>query len=167
MRKSLVLILGVALLSASAGAWTAQQVQPASVKLTPPIEDVLVAVRSDLQGERADIMAKNITLTAEQAAKFWPMFEQYQKEQNAIMDEQMKGIQRYVDTYETLDDTGALALIKTHLDRDAQMVALRQKWLPEFQKIVPARIAARVIQIDRRLSFVHQVEFSARIPLIH
>jgi hypothetical protein len=34
----------------------------------------------------ADTLAKNLTLTAEQAAKFWPVFEQYQKEQNVIMD---------------------------------------------------------------------------------
>jgi len=172
VRKILSFAIAVCLIGATVLAWEAQQAQtvrgtPAAQAGAPSVDDVLKAVRADLQGGRADIMAKNITLTAEQAAKFWPMFEQYQKEQNAIMDEQMKGIQRYVDTYETLDDTGALALIKAHLDRDAQMVALRQKWLPEFQKIVPVKIAARVIQIDRRLSFVHQVEFSARIPLIH
>jgi Spy/CpxP family protein refolding chaperone len=171
VRKILSLVIAVCLVGASVLAWDAAQ---QTVRTAAPgqaaamsVDDVLKAVRADLQGSRADIMAKNITLTAEQAAKFWPLFEQYQKEQNLIMDEQMKGIQRYVDTYETLDDAGALALIKTHLDRDAQMQALRLKWLPEFQKVVPAKIAARVIQIDRRLSFVHQVEFSARIPLIH
>jgi hypothetical protein len=32
------------------------------------------------------------------------------------------------------------------------MTALRKKWLGEFQKVVPAKIAARAMQIDRRLS---------------
>ena len=41
-------------------------------------------------------MAKNLTLTAEQAAKFWPVFSAYQKEQNAIIDDQLKDIQKYV-----------------------------------------------------------------------
>jgi Spy/CpxP family protein refolding chaperone len=131
------------------------------------VDSVLKAVRADLQSTRADIMAKNLTLTAEQAAKFWPVFDAYQKEQNAIMDEQLKGVQKYVESYQTLDDASALALMTAHLDRDAKMNALRQKWLGEFQKVLPARLAARAMQIDRRLSLAAQLEIAARIPLIH
>jgi Spy/CpxP family protein refolding chaperone len=92
VRKTLMLVVGVCVFSVSAIAWTAQQAKPASIAPTT-IDDVLKAVRSDLQGQRADIMAKNLTLTSEQAAKFWPLFETYQKEQNVIMDEQLKGRQ--------------------------------------------------------------------------
>jgi hypothetical protein len=82
------------------------------------------------------------------------------------MDEQMKGIQTYVEGFEKLDDAAALGLIKAHLDRDRKMAALREKWLGEFQKVLPTKVAVRVIQIDRRISNAHQVEFSARIPLV-
>jgi Spy/CpxP family protein refolding chaperone len=143
-----------------------QTVRPAAAA-APTVDDVLRAVRADVQTSRADVLAKNMTLSAEQAAKFWPVFEQYQKEQNVIMDEQMKGIQQYVDNAENLDDAGALALMKAHLDRDAKMNALRQQWLGEFQKVLPTKLAARAMQIDRRLSLVHQIEFAARIPLVH
>ena len=131
------------------------------------VEDVIQAMRLDLQSSRADIMAKNMTLTADQAAKFWPVFQQYQQEQNVIMDDQLKGIQKYVDSYETLDDAAALALIQAHFDRDSRMNATRQKWLGEFQKVLPTRVAVRVMQIDRRLSLVHQIEYAAEIPLVH
>ena len=99
-----------------------------------PSKTYIKAVRNDLQGSRAEVIAKNVTLTSEQAAKFWPMFEKYQQEQNVIMDEQLKGLQQYVDTFERLDDAGALALLNAHLERDTRMVALRQRWLAEFQK---------------------------------
>lgn len=46
------------------------------------------------------------------------------------------------------------------------MNTLRMKWLPEFQTILPTKIAARVIQIDRRLGLMSQIELAARIPLI-
>jgi Spy/CpxP family protein refolding chaperone len=169
--KSLAFVAAAGLLCASAVV-AAQQAKPVSttkpIATTPAtLEDTLRAVRADLQGSRADIMAKNLTLTAEQAAKFWPIFEQYQKEQNVIIDEQMKGIQKYADSFQTLDDAGALALLNAHLTNDAKMTALRTKWLGEFQKVLPARLAARVIQIDRRLSMVQQMEFSSRIPLVH
>ena len=167
MRNTLLLVVGVSVMSVSAIAWTAaQQTKPVSAAPTS-IDDVLRVVRSDLQGERADIMAKNLTLTSEQAAKFWPLFEAYQIEQNVIMDEQLRGIQRFIESSDTLDDAAALGLINAHFDRDARMTALRKKWLAEFQKTLNTKLAVRVMQIDRRLSLAHQIMFTSKIPLAH
>jgi Spy/CpxP family protein refolding chaperone len=165
VRNTLLFVVGVCVFSVSAVAWTAaRQAKPESTASTS-IDEVLRAVRSDLQGNRADIMAKNLTLTSEQAAKFWPMFEAYQKEQNVIMDEQLRGIQRFIEGFETLDDPAALGLINAHFDRDARMTALRKKWLAEFQKTLNTKLAVRVMQIDRRLSLAHQIMFTSKIPL--
>ena len=167
MRKILALALLVGLSGASVIGWSAfQRVKPASLAMMP-IEDVVVALREDLQHDRATTMSKNLKLTSEQGAKFWPVFSAYLEEQSVIIDEQLKGIQRYVDSFDTLDDAGALALVTAHLDRDAKMVALRQKWLGEFQKVLGPRLAARAMQIDRRLSLAQQISISARIPLVH
>ena len=141
--------------------------QAPAAKAAPSIEDTLKVLRSDMQGSKADLMAKNLTLTAEQAAKFWPVFEAYQKEQNPIMDEQLKGIQKYADSVQTLDDAAALALMNAHLERDAKITALRVKWLAEFQKALPARLAVRAMQIDRRLSLIQQLQITTLIPLAH
>src|SRR5262249_42526489 len=87
------------------------------------VDDALKAMRADMQSTRADLMAKNLTLTAEQAAKFWPVYNSYQKEQSVIMDEQLKNIQKYADSYATLDDASAKAYVTATLDRDAKMTA--------------------------------------------
>jgi len=168
MRYAIALVVGTCLtIGMSAAAWTAsQQPTPVSVASTS-IDEVLVAVRADLQERRSDILAKNLTLTSAQAAKFWPMFETYQTEQNAIMDEQLKGIQQYIEGFDTADDAGALALMNAHLDRDARMSALRKKWLGQFQKAVGTKLAVRAMQIDRRLGLAHQIEYTSRIPLAH
>jgi hypothetical protein len=47
------------------------------------------------------------------------------------------------------------------------MAMLRQRWLGEFQKVLPTKLAVLVMQIDRRISLVHQLEFASRIPLVH
>jgi len=167
VRNTLALIVGVCFLGGSTIAWTAGQTARQVNIASTSIDDVLQAVRADLQESRSDIIAKNLTLTSAQAAKFWPMFESYQKQQNAIMDEQLKGIQQYIERFDNLDDAGALGLITAHLDRDARMSALRQKWLPEFQKALDTKLAVRVMQIDRRLSLAHQMQFAAKIPLAH
>jgi hypothetical protein len=168
VRKTFVFIIVACLISATGVVWAARQAQPpAPSKSQPSADDVMQAFRADLQGARADVVAKNMTLTAEQAAKFWPMFNEYQKEQNVIMDDQLRDIQKYVDTYQTLDDAGALALINAHFDRDTKMTALRRQWLGEFQTVIGGKQAVRLMQIDRRLSLVSQVEIASRIPLVH
>src|SRR5204863_4978992 len=123
-----------------------------------------VSIRADMQADRADLMAKNLSLSAEQAAKFWPVYAGYQKEQNVIMDEQLKGLQRYMETSETMDDAGALAFMNTHLSRDAKMTSLRQKALGDFQSVLGTKLAVRAIQIDRRLSLIYQLGMTQQIP---
>jgi len=141
---------------------------PAATPAATPADtaEALEELRGDLQAKRADVMAKNISLSADQAAKFWPLYEKYQAEQNAIIDAQLKGVKAYADKYDHLDDAGALAFIDTLMKRDEAMVALRRKWLPEFQKVVPTTTAVRVIQIDRRLSQAMQVVLSSQLPLV-
>jgi Spy/CpxP family protein refolding chaperone len=167
MRRTLAYLLVACFVVGSLQAQTPAKQVSATSPSPASVDSSLTAFRADLQSSRADIMAKNLSLTADQAAKFWPVFNAYQKEQNVIMDEQLKGIQQYVAGYDSLDDAAALALMKAHLDRDAKMNALRQKWLGEFQKVLPGKLAARAMQIDRRLSLVTQVELASRIPLIH
>ncbi|HEX5217612.1 MAG TPA: hypothetical protein VFV98_19260 [Vicinamibacterales bacterium] len=166
MRKtSLFLVLAlVATFSASTiGSPASQAPQPAAQS----IDDVMKTFRADLQASRTDLIAKNVQLTADQAAKFWPLYQKYQAEQNAIIDEQLKSGQQFMAKYDTLDDATAAAWIKALFDRDTRMNALRQKWLPSFQEVLPTRVALRVVQIDRRLSLVQQMEISARVPLVH
>jgi len=146
------------------------QIHPAAAAQqagAPSVEEALKAFRNDLQSARADIMAKNLTLTAEQAAKFWPAYAQFQAEQTVIVDQQLQSMKKYADSFATLDDAAALAQVNANLNRDLQMNTLRKKWLAEFQKILPTRTAARVIQIDRRLGLAGQLSISAQLPLIY
>jgi len=111
-------------------------------------------------------MAKGLTLNAEQAAKFWPMFDAFQKEQKAIIDEQLKSLVEYRDTYKTISDADAMAYVNSLLERDQKIHDLRVKYLTKFQTVVPTRVAARAIQLDRRLGLVGQVKVSSQVPLI-
>ena len=164
--RACVLVCSACLITASAMAWTAPQGQPAPPSAAS-IDEMLKAVRADLQNSRAEIIAKNVSLTTAQAAQFWPIFELYQKEQNAIMDDQLKSVQWFIEHFEQADDAAALKLIKAHFERDAKMNALRQTWLDAFQKVLGTKLAVRVMQIDRRLSLAHQAYVTSKIPLAY
>lgn len=128
----------------------------------------LAKFRDDMQATRADIMAKGLTLSADEAAKFWPLFKQYQAEQNVIIDAQIEAVKQYADRYQTLNATDAVAYVKSLLERDQKMDALRVKWLAKFQSGgISGGTAARAIQLDRRLSQLAQAQLSSEIPLVH
>jgi hypothetical protein len=85
----------------------------------------------------------------------------------AIMDDQLKGIQRDIEGFDVLDDAAAAALITAHLDLDTRMVALRRRRLGDFQRARGTKLAVRAMRIDRRLSLVHQMQFAEKIPPAH
>ena len=141
MKKSFATLLA---LVSTMPAWSAD-VPATSNPATPNMEQVIEQFRNDLQATAADMMAKGLTLTADQAAKFWPMFETFQKEQKAIIDEQLRSVVKFGQTYKHLSDAEAVAYVNA---------------------LVPTRIAARAIQLDRRLGLVGQAQISSQVPLI-
>jgi Spy/CpxP family protein refolding chaperone len=161
-RTSIVTLLAV-LCTAPLWAADTPESQPAA---QPTTEQVMQQFRDDLQAAAADVMAKGLTLNAEQAAKFWPMFDAFQKEQKAIIDAQLKSLVHYRETYKTMTDADALAYANSLLERDQKIHDLRVKYLAKFQTVVPTRVAARAIQLDRRLGLVGQVKVSSQVPLI-
>jgi hypothetical protein len=94
------------------------------------------------------------------------LFQQFQEEQTAIIDGQIEATKRYSDHFASLTDADALDYVNALLSRDQAMHDLRIKWLAKFQTVVPTKVAARAIQLDRRLSQVAQVKVSQQIPLI-
>src|SRR5262245_14016601 len=162
MTSQIITLIALAL---AAPAWAADTPKATPVS-APDTSRALEQFRNDLQAKRADLMAKGLTLTAEQASKFWPLFETFQKEQSAIMDTQFQAAQKFTDDYANLTDAGALTYVNALLERDAKMHDLRVKWLDKFQTVVPPKIAARAVQIDRRLGLTTQIAISSQVPLI-
>ena len=52
------------------------------------------------------------------------------------------------------------------LDRDTKVAAYRVKWFPEFQKVLPGKLATKFMQIDRRLSLVTQLTLASQVPVV-
>jgi hypothetical protein len=167
MKSTLLAALATVISLSALAADPPARAQPASLNQPAPTEEQIVAgFRNELMAKRADIMAKGLTLTSEQAAKFWPLFDQFQKEQDLVVQEQIQATDLYAKNYEHLTDEGALTYLDMLLSRDRKMYDLRLKWLARFKQVMPVSMAARAIQLDRRLGNVTQVQLSQRIPLI-
>ena len=146
-------------------AWSADA--PATGAAAQPTPEQIVSdFRKDLEAKSADIQAKTLNLTTDQATKFWPLYKEYQKELGAVVEGQIQATQKYAKSYGHLTDAEALAYVTALLERDQKVHDLRLKWLTKFQSAVPGTTAARAIQVERRLGLVHQVGVSSQVPLV-
>jgi hypothetical protein len=158
-------LLAIVALASTSPAWSADA-PAAGTTAQPTPEQIVSDFRKDLEAKSADVMAKTLQLNTEQATKFWPLYKEYQKEQAAIVDGQIQATQKYAASYGRLTDAEALAYVNALLERDQKIHALRVKWLAKFQTVLPGTIAARAIQVERRLGLVHQVGVSSQVPLV-
>ena len=124
-------------------------------------------LRANLRANRKNLMAQNMNLTADEATKFWPIFDQYRKEAIPPNDERWALLKDYAANYSTMTDEQAQDYIKRSTAVDQQLLALRMKYVPVFEKVISARKTALWYQIDRRIDLLINLQLSAVIPMVN
>lgn len=124
------------------------------------------ALRKDIRSVRKQIIAANLTLTDDEAPKFWPVYEEYSGELQKITDLRLALIQEYAEDYETLSDDQADTLISRWLDADVSADQLRQKYAPIMRKVLSAKKAATFFQLERQISMTIEIHLTSRLPLM-
>jgi hypothetical protein len=123
-------------------------------------------LREDIRSQKKQITAANMTLTADEATKFWPVYDQYQAEVTKIGDARWALIKEYAANYNTLTDAQAQDFMKKSAAIDQQFIATRVKYVPLFEKVVSPKQTALWFQIDRRLDLLINLQLAALIPVV-
>jgi Spy/CpxP family protein refolding chaperone len=123
-------------------------------------------LRSDLRSQRKQITAQYMPLTADEATKFWPIFDQYRQEAIKANDERWALIKDYATNYDTMSDAQAQDYINRSTSIDQQLLALRMKYVPAFEKVISAKKTALWCQIDRRIDLLINLQLSEQIPMV-
>jgi Spy/CpxP family protein refolding chaperone len=123
-------------------------------------------LRANLRANRKKLMAQNINLTADEATKFWPIFDQYRKEAIKPNDERWALIKEYAANYNTMTDAQAQDYMKRATAVDQQLLALRLRYVPVFEKVISAKKIALWYQIDRHIDLMINLQLSSVIPMV-
>src|SRR5436190_11802198 len=130
------------------------------------VEKDLALLRRDIRAEKKQIIAANVSLTETEATKFWPVYDQYVAEMTKHNDEFYSLIKDYAANQKTMSDAQAGSMIKRWAEIQIGQAQTRQKYIPLFEKVIPARKVALFFQIDRRLYALLDMQVSSQIPLI-
>jgi hypothetical protein len=125
----------------------------------------LALLRRDIRSIKKQLIAANLTLTDNEATKFWQVYEQYSAETERINDTRTAIIKEYSDEYGTLTDDQADNLIRRWLDTDIEQTKLRQRYVAIFRTVLPGKKAATFFQLDRRISTMIDVQLTSQLPL--
>jgi hypothetical protein len=126
------------------------------------LEVLLNAVRSN----RKALVAVNLGLTDAEAAKFWPVYDRYQKEINVVGDRWLAVIEDYVASFPDLSNEKATKLVEDYLAVEADRVQVRRSFVPDFAAVLPGRKLARLYQIENKMDAVIRYDLAARIPVV-
>jgi hypothetical protein len=123
-------------------------------------------MRRDLRSDKKQIIAANVPLTADEATKFWPVYDQYVAEMAKHNDDFYALLKDYVANQKTLTDDQASSMMKRWAEIQVAQVQTRQKYIPIIEKVIPPRKAALFFQIDRRLYLLMDLQVTSQLPLL-
>src|SRR5215475_7361809 len=126
----------------------------------------LSLLRQDLRSKRKQLIAANLKLTDIDAAKFWPVYDQYVAELIAINDKKFGLFQEYADNWGKLTNDQCLLFARNWLDMDIAIAQLRQKYVPIVAKVLDGKKTATFFQLDRRIAMMLELQVSSQMPLV-
>ena len=168
-RKTLVVLTLVSAMAFASIPMVAQAAQSAPAAGSPSeanLDQEIQILRRDVRSAKKELTAANMNLTADEATKFWPIYDQYAAEVAKISDSRVALIKEYAASYGTMTDVQANDFMQRSAAIDQQFTATRSRYASIFEKAISAKKAALWYQIDRRLDLMINLQLASNIPVV-
>jgi hypothetical protein len=168
-------ILILALMGVASVAWTQNDAQPTQAGQqtgTPTdtgaqnIQEYTDLLRTDVRQQKAQIMGAMMQLSAADAAKFWPIYDEYDTQLNKLNDQRVANIQEYANDYNQMTDEKADELVQKALAYRKQRSELLAKYYERVKQALGGVTAARFIQIEDQLLLIIDLQIDSSLPIV-
>lgn len=128
----------------------------------------LEIVHEKLKADKKLIVAKYLELTESEAKRFWPVYEDYQKDLQKINERLLNMLQSYAAAYrnKSLTDEEAKKLLDEWIALEQAEVKQRSAYTSKVLKALPAKKAARYLQIENEYRMLIRYDLAATVPLV-
>jgi hypothetical protein len=134
--------------------------------INPRVTDQdIVLLRQDIRAMKMQVMGENMSLTDTEAQKFWPIYKHYADDLHDVHNEKYALFKQYAETWSTMTDQDALIYIRRSMEVDAAAQALRLKYVPVMNQVLPGKKAATFFQLERKLCLMVDLQLFSQIPL--
>lgn len=123
-------------------------------------------LRQDVRNQKVAILSQLLNLSPDLAAKFWPVYAEYDKELMSLGAEKLEAIKDYAANYRSLSDAKASELARKALDLESRRNALKKKYFERFEKVLSGKAAAKFLQIENQLLMIIDLQLAANLPVV-
>lgn len=128
----------------------------------------LEIIHEKLKADKKLIVAKYMELTESEAKKFWPVYDEYQKDLQRSNERLSNLLENYAADHKnnSLTDEKAKKLLDEWLAIEQDEGERRSAFAPKVLQALPAKKAARYLQIENEYRILLRYDLAATVPLV-
>jgi hypothetical protein len=130
------------------------------------VQEYVELLRENVRQEKAELMGATMQLSADDAAKFWPIYAEYNAELTKVNDLRVANIEEYASTYNQMTDEKADELIKNAMQYQKLRSELLAKYYGRVKDSLGAITAARFAQVENQLLMIIDLQIASSLPLV-
>ncbi|MBV8631890.1 MAG: hypothetical protein JOZ83_13250 [Silvibacterium sp.] len=142
------------------------QTAPASEATDKNMQEYAELMRTNIRQRKAQIMAEVMQLSAADAAKFWPIYNEYDTALDRLSDSKVANIQEYARTYNQMTNDKADELVHNMIVYQRQRAELIAAYYEKFKGKLGAITAARFIQVEDQLLLIIDLQIDSSLPIV-
>ena len=123
-------------------------------------------LRRDVRQEKAEIMGSVMLLSAQDAAKFWPIYSDYDAQLTKLNDQRVQNIKEYARSYNQMTDEKADELVEKSLAYQKQRAELLAQTYDKVKQALGAVTAARFAQVEHQILLIIDLQIASSLPLV-
>jgi Spy/CpxP family protein refolding chaperone len=133
-----------------------------------PIADAtdMVALRTAVKADKRALVTSTLALTAAEAKKFWPLYDTYQRALDMTNRQRAVAVEQLLGLGKPLSDLYARNLATELIAADEAEIKARRKLHNAVMKALPAKKAARYLQLEAKIRAYQAYDIASLFPLI-
>jgi hypothetical protein len=133
---------------------------------TAQTADELAQIRQILGKEKKDLIKQFMSLNEADAAKFWPLYDEYSEKRKALADDRIDILKDYADQYVGMNDDQSKALGKRYFKNESAILKLQEKYYNKMSKSVTPLKAMQFMQAENYIQTTLRSALQDAIPFI-
>jgi hypothetical protein len=129
------------------------------------IEAYIQLMRTDLRNEKAQVTGLVMQLDAEDSAKFWPIYKDFEAELAKVYDGVVGLIDDYAKNYDNLTDAAAAPLGIRVLDLEQQRNEIKRKYYNKMKESLGGVLAVRFLQVENQIERLMDLQIASQLPV--
>jgi len=121
-----------------------------------------------LKADKKLVVAANMQLSEAEAKGFWPVYDGYQKDLEAVNKRIVIAIVAYAEAAKkgSVPNDVAKQILDESLAIDEEEVKIKRAVVVKLEKVLPGVKVARYVQIENKIRALVRIELADNIPLV-